>query len=94
MSELNTVTVPVTLSVSTREYKVNISSPKEIDVGVSTAIEAVDAEHYRGPYTVTPGAQAQALDTAGKLMGYNVVVASVPNNYGLITWNGSVLTVS
>ena len=49
---------------------------------------------YDGPYTVTPGAAAQTLATNGKRMTADVVVGAIPQNYGLITWNGSVLTVS
>ena len=49
---------------------------------------------YSGPYSVTPSAQEQVLSTNGKTMTADIVVGAVPNNYGLITWNGSVLTVS
>lgn len=49
---------------------------------------------YDGPYTVTPGAEAQTLETNGKRMTENVVVGAIPSNYGLVTWNGSVLTIS
>lgn len=49
---------------------------------------------YDGPYSVTPSDSAQTLLTQGKAMTDNVIVGPIPNNYGLITWNGSVLTVS
>ena len=49
---------------------------------------------YEGPYTVTPTQSEQRLQTTGKKMTADVVVGAIPNNYGLITWNGSVLTVS
>ena len=49
---------------------------------------------YDGPYSVTPSAEEQVLDTNGKRMTGDVVIDPIPQNYGLITWNGSVLTVS
>ena len=67
--------------------------------GVSLSVENVrniyiERPEYQGEYTVTPGAVAQILETNGKRMTSNVTVGAIPNNYGLITWNGSVLTVS
>ena len=49
---------------------------------------------YEGEYTVTPGEDAQALPTAGKSLAQDVTVEPIPSNYGLITWDGAVLTVS
>lgn len=51
-------------------------------------------EYYRGDYEVTPSTETQVLQTQDMLMGENVVVHPIPSNYGLITWNGAVLTVS
>lgn len=56
---------------------------------------AVDShETYSGSYTVTPSAETQVLSTADMILTENVVVNPIPSNYGLITWNGSILTVS
>ena len=49
---------------------------------------------YGGPYEVVPNQSTQTLNTAGKTLANNVTVKPIPSNYGLITWNGSVLTVS
>lgn len=49
---------------------------------------------YEGSYTVTPSAQTQVLETNGLRMTGDVTVEPIPNNYGLITWDGTVLTVS
>lgn len=49
---------------------------------------------YDGPTTVTPSDSTQTLDTRGKTMLSDITVNPIPSNYGLITWNGSVLTVS
>ena len=49
---------------------------------------------YHGPYEVTPTQSTQTLHTSGYKLTHNVTVNPIPSNYGLITWNGSVLTVS
>lgn len=49
---------------------------------------------YTGDYVVTPTDEEIILETANKIMTDNVIVNPIPSNYGLITWNGSVLTVS
>lgn len=52
------------------------------------------ASPYSGDYTVTPSAQAQTLETGGHVLLSNITVEAIPSNYGLITWNGSTITVS
>ena len=52
------------------------------------------AESYAGAYTVTPSQTAQVLETAGLLMTDNVTVNPIPQNYGLITYDGYGITVS
>ena len=49
---------------------------------------------YEGAYEVTPSASAQTLPTEHRSMLRDVVIGAIPSNYGLITWDGSVLTVS
>lgn len=49
---------------------------------------------YNGPYEVTPTENTQILPTSDKVLAANIVVNPIPNNYGLITWNGSTITVS
>ena len=53
-----------------------------------------DADEYDGPYEVTPTNVAQTLATRGLLSTADIVVNPIPSNYGLIQWNGAVLTVS
>ena len=49
---------------------------------------------YTGSYTVIPTSGEQILQTQGMSMTDNIVIEPIPSNYGLITWNGSFLTVS
>lgn len=51
-------------------------------------------EYYDGPYGAVPSAQTQVLLTEDKHMRENVVIQPIPSNYGLITWDGAILTVS
>lgn len=54
----------------------------------------VTADEYDGPYDATPSSSAQTFQTTGRLMTADFVVNPIPSNWGLITWNGSTLTVS
>lgn len=69
------------------------SGEKSVDVS-SEPITITGTEPYEGEYSVTPSASEQILETEGLRMTQNVTIAPIPNNYGLITWNGSVITVS
>lgn len=52
------------------------------------------ADIYAGEYEVTPSASTQTLLTSEKLMSANVVINPIPSNYGLITYDGSKLTIT
>ena len=49
---------------------------------------------YTGAYEITPSEETQVLNTAGLKTVNNITVNPIPSNYGLITWDGSTLTVS
>lgn len=49
--------------------------------------------YYDGDYAITPSAEAQVLQVQGLAMRQDLTINPIPSNYGLITWNGSVLTV-
>lgn len=49
---------------------------------------------YTGEYTFTPTDHAQFIPIAGLTAERDIRINPIPWNYGLITWNGSVLTVS
>lgn len=58
------------------------------------SIKKVYEEKYTGPYIVTPTRSEQVLPTEGKTLGQDIIVNPIPSNYGLITWDGAILTVS
>ena len=53
-----------------------------------------DLPVYDGITEITPSQDTQILQTLNKTLTRNIVVNPIPSNYGLVTWNGSVLTVS
>lgn len=62
--------------------------------GVLEIPSAIGVDPYQGDYRITPSRETQTLSTAGKYLNQSIVVEPIPSNYGLITWNGSTLTVS
>ena len=44
--------------------------------------------------TITPSTEEQVISAARKFMTGDIIVEPIPQNYGLVTWNGSVLTIS
>jgi hypothetical protein len=65
-----------------------------VTLGTPVVKEYVDVQTYTGEYEVTPSAETQTLNTEGLRLTRNVTVNPIPQNYGLITYNGAVLTVS
>lgn len=63
-------------------------------VGNLTIPSAILPPSYEGEYEVTPTQDTQTLATDSLYMRGNITINPIPSNYGLITWNGSILTVS
>lgn len=88
MTQLTVTILPAALSVAI--------TPPAVAVGTGTPVARsyVNADPYEGEYTITPGPEAQILECANMRMTDNLTVAAIPSNYGLISWSGSVLTVT
>ena len=88
----------VSVTVTGQQRAVSIRAPAQgaaREVAVEALpVRAVQLPAYPGPYIVMPGPEAQVLQTSGLRMTGDVTVAPVPNNYGLIEWNGSRLRIS
>ena len=82
-----------TVEVVQADESIEVSS-SDFGIEVDTTPVIVDGIPYAGPYVVTPTRSQQVLPTSGYAMSDNVTVEPIPSNYGLITWNGAVLTVS
>lgn len=49
---------------------------------------------YTGEYEFTPSDTEQIINVSGKTPSQNIKINPIPNNYGLITWNGAYLLIS
>lgn len=56
--------------------------------------EIISPPIYDGPTIITPTQTRQELNTAGYMLDGNITVEPIPQNYGLITYNGGIITVS
>lgn len=61
---------------------------------ISAEYKIVGGNAYEGEYIITPSAETITLPTEQRFLLNDIVVNPIPSNYGLITWNGSYLTVS
>lgn len=87
--------IPVKLTVSGDVYiPIKLAGDQSIGVGLNTEIRESPIHNYEGPYEATPSASTQAFSMYGKFATEDFVVNPIPSNYGLITWDGGVLTVS
>ena len=51
-------------------------------------------EAFVGPYEYTPSNEEQTVPIAYLMASQDIKINPIPNNYGLITWDGSTITVS
>ena len=70
-----------------------LSAKKGIS-GTLTIPSAVNVDVYTGAYEFTPTQQTQTVEIAHKMAMADIIINPIPSNWGLITWNGSALTVS
>ena len=59
-----------------------------------TVPNAAGVPEYEGDYEFTPTSETQTVAIEGLMARQDIVINPIPSNYGLITWNGSTLTVS
>lgn len=85
----------LTATFKPQTVTINVN-PSTMGVGLGNPVarDLVERDPYTGSYTITPSNESQTLNTRGLRMTDDVVVEAIPSNYGLITWNGSFLTVS
>lgn len=58
-----------------------------------TIIQYDSHSAYTGEYTITPSSETQVIPIANYIATSNIIVNPVPQNYGLVIWNGSYLTI-
>lgn len=83
------------LVVAEDAYSLTVSQPRtEWSAGEYVEMHIADLPEYDGPTSVVPSGSAQVLPTAGRAVLADITIEPIPQNYGLITWDGSVLMVS
>lgn len=89
---------PVKISVgipSAQPINIRVKGDKlRGQMGITAPIAAITVPYFDGPYEYTPSAEEQTIPINGKQADQDITINPIPNNWGLITWNGSVLTVS
>lgn len=81
-----TLSTPATLSGS-------LSPPASMS-GELSIPTYIDVDIYDGVTEVTPSTQMQVLPVRNKTVTDNIIINPIPSNYGLVTWDGSRLTIS
>ena len=94
--ETNIASPPLRLS-GTLSLVGKISGSISVQAGLAGTLTVpvrMASDYYDGEYTIRPSTEAQVLPTQEMMMRDNITIEAIPRNYGLITWNGSTLTVS
>lgn len=85
---------PVSFEESASVFQASIQTTGgSFPADMGTVIEILP-DVYQGEYEITPSAEAQIIPAGGMNLARDITVNPIPQNYGLITWNGSYLTVS
>lgn len=83
------------VNITPASIQVNVgSNGVSASLGQPVAREYIDRPPYEGETAITPSSETQVLQTKNFRMTENVTVNPIPSNYGRITWNGSIITVS
>lgn len=85
----------IKLTVMTDESAVlNIEQGESVGLIAEPHIVVDSTTVYDGAYEWTPTQSTQTIEIANKKALEDIIINPIPQNYGLITWNGSTLTVS
>lgn len=57
-------------------------------------IASSDKDTWKGAYTFTPTQRDQRVPVSGLVMENDIIIEKIPDNYGLITYNGSKIRIS
>lgn len=77
-----------------KSLPMSVTASEEIRCTLGAAFQMASVPEYEGAYEFTPSDSEQTIATEGELLTQDIVVHAIPNNYGLVTWDGVVLTVS
>ena len=80
--------------ISEIDGDISLIIPFDGESGIVTRVVGQDLPTYSGSTDFIPSTEIQVINTADTVVNQNIVIEPIPKNYGLITWNGSTLTVS
>ena len=91
----NPIVVPMTVRSNNVFLPLSVTNTNQfVEVGCDFVIVSGLNERYDGSYEFTPGDTEQTIPIADKTATADIIIKPIPSNYGKISWNGSVLTVS
>lgn len=92
----DTIIVPMALEELEQTLPARVAPDlEEYPVGLETAIiQGERVQYYEGPYSFTPTQQAQTVQIDHLMPTADITIQPIPQQYGLITYNGSTITVS
>ena len=76
------------------ELYLDVDGAIDVDLSIDGVYLGGEPPHYGGAYEFEPSADAQVIETHGLLLDEDITIDPIPSNYGLITWDGSTITVS
>ncbi len=87
--------IPMTVTVDAVTIPLSLSVDQvELPVTIAAGMAASTCPEFAGPYEYTPTESPQTILINDMRATQDIVVNAIPSNWGRITWNGSVLTVS
>ncbi len=70
-----------------------LSAPPGLSARLSIP-EVIKPDIFTGEYEYTPSDETQIIEIEDKMASRDIIINPIPSNYGLVTWDGSALTVS
>ena len=88
--------VEMTVDTSKKVFEFSIEQTCETYEMTQDAVfnVTVNTNPYEGDYEFTPSSETQTIAIKNLMATDDIIINPIPNNYGLIGWNGSFLTVS
>ena len=87
--------------IESRIFNVTFHEDERINVSFSEGDDSFEVsfgagieKEYHGMTEVMPSSETQTLHTANRVLMQDITIDPIPSNYGLITYNGSIITVS
>lgn len=85
----------ITLTIAENEaVSLSVAGTEPVGLAAEPHIVVDRSIIYDGAYEWTPTQSTQTIEIENKKALTNITINPIPQNYGLITWNGSTLTVS